>query len=62
MSGYTDDAVVRYGHLDTDTAFIQKPFASQALAQKVREVLDGAPAAGRTSGNAGHVEVKAASG
>ena len=62
MSGYTDDAVVRYGHLDTDTAFIQKPFASQALAQKVREVLDGAPGAERTSGNAGHAEVKAASG
>lgn len=45
MSGYTDDAVVRHGHLDSHAAFIQKPFASHALAQKVREVLDGTPAA-----------------
>jgi CheY-like chemotaxis protein len=44
MSGYTDDAVVRQGHLDEGSAFIQKPFASDALVQKVREVLDGAPA------------------
>jgi CheY-like chemotaxis protein len=46
MSGYTDDAVVRRGHLDAGSAFIQKPFASQTLAQKVREVLDGVASAG----------------
>jgi two-component system, cell cycle sensor histidine kinase and response regulator CckA len=39
-SGYTDDAVVRHGLLDRTVAFLQKPFAISALAQKVRQVLD----------------------
>jgi two-component system cell cycle sensor histidine kinase/response regulator CckA len=39
MSGYTDDAIVHHGVLDADTSFIQKPFASAALARKVREVV-----------------------
>lgn len=40
MSGYTDDAIVRYGVSERGTAFLQKPFTSEALARKVREVLD----------------------
>jgi two-component system, cell cycle sensor histidine kinase and response regulator CckA len=40
MSGYTDDAVVRRGVLQAGTAFIQKPFGADALALRVREVLD----------------------
>lgn len=40
MSGYTNDAVVNHGVLDGNTWFIQKPFAFDALARKVREVLD----------------------
>jgi CheY-like chemotaxis protein len=40
MSGYTDDAVVRYGISHAEMPFLQKPFSSQDLQAKVRSVLD----------------------
>lgn len=40
MSGYTDDTMVRHG-IREGTNFLAKPFTPLALAQKVREVLDG---------------------
>jgi two-component system, cell cycle sensor histidine kinase and response regulator CckA len=40
VSGYTPDAVVRHGVVESEAAFLQKPFAPGVLARKVREVLD----------------------
>ncbi len=40
MSGYTADVIAHHGVLDEGVQFIQKPFSVQALAVKVREVLD----------------------
>lgn len=40
MSGYTDDAVVANGSVAPGSAFIQKPFSPDALARKLRMLLD----------------------
>jgi two-component system cell cycle sensor histidine kinase/response regulator CckA len=40
MSGYTRNAIVHDGRLDPNIAFLEKPFTSESLARKVREVLD----------------------
>jgi two-component system cell cycle sensor histidine kinase/response regulator CckA len=40
VSGYTDESIVHQGVLEPSIAFLQKPFTVEALAQKVREVLD----------------------
>jgi len=41
LSGYPDPSVVDQGVLAPGTPFLQKPFTSEGLARKVREVLDG---------------------
>jgi len=40
MSGYTDEAVTRHGVLQPGSTYVQKPFTPDAIARKVREVLD----------------------
>jgi two-component system, cell cycle sensor histidine kinase and response regulator CckA len=40
MSGYTDHPALHHRDLRSPLHFIQKPFAPEALARKVREVLD----------------------
>jgi PAS domain S-box-containing protein len=45
MSGYTDDVIANHGVLDAGTHLIGKPFTASELTRKVREVLDGPPAA-----------------
>jgi CheY-like chemotaxis protein len=45
MSGYAGSHVVHGGGLPDGSAFLSKPFTAEALANKVREVLDRAPVA-----------------
>jgi CheY-like chemotaxis protein len=40
MSGYTDDPLLQVQIRDRIVAFLQKPYSPDALARKVREVLD----------------------
>jgi len=42
-SGYTDEAIGQAGVLDSGSALVQKPFAPETLAARVREVLDASP-------------------
>jgi CheY-like chemotaxis protein len=41
MSGYTDDDILRRGLTLSGTLLLQKPFTLEALANAVREALDG---------------------
>ena len=40
LSGYTDEVIVRHHGLEPGIALLQKPFTSETLSRKIREVLD----------------------
>ena len=40
MSGYPEDAIARHGVLNPGIAFLPKPFTSETLGRKIRQVLD----------------------
>jgi two-component system, cell cycle sensor histidine kinase and response regulator CckA len=39
MSGYTDDAIMHHGVLESDIVLLKKPFTRESLTLKVREVI-----------------------
>jgi PAS domain S-box-containing protein len=47
MSGYTDHEAARWGKLDLQTEFLQKPFPLDSFLVKAREILDKLPEGGR---------------
>jgi thiamine pyrophosphate-dependent acetolactate synthase large subunit-like protein len=49
ISGYTDEAIVQHGVLRPGIPFLQKPFTHEALAQKIRSLLDGADSAAHSA-------------
>ena len=44
MSGYSADIMEQHGHLQASFQVLQKPFTTEALAQRVRATLDAPPA------------------
>ena len=46
-TGYARNAIIHNGTLDPDVNFIPKPFNSDALARKIRQVLDSDPSTGQ---------------
>jgi two-component system NtrC family sensor kinase len=43
MTGYTRNAIIHHGRLDPDIDLLTKPFTADALARKIRRILDGKP-------------------
>jgi two-component system NtrC family sensor kinase len=53
-TGYTRNAIIHQGRLDAEVELLTKPFTAEALARKIRQILDGPPSAapaGRVEGS-----------
>ena len=48
VTGYTRNAIIHHGRLDPDIDLLTKPFTADALARKVRRILDAGAAAKQT--------------
>jgi len=48
MTGYTRNAIIHHGRLDPDIDLLTKPFTADALARKVRRILDAGAATKQT--------------
>jgi CheY-like chemotaxis protein len=44
VSGYAESTVLRHGHVDVLSRFLQKPFSLKTMAWKLREILQSQPA------------------
>ena len=44
-TGYTRNAIIHQGRLDAEVELLTKPFTAEALARKIRQILDGPPSA-----------------
>ena len=42
-TGYTRNAIIHQGRLDAEVELLTKPFTAEALARKVRQILDAQP-------------------
>jgi len=49
MSGYTDNVIAQHGALQAEYTLINKPLLPVALANRIREVLDGEPRSTKTA-------------
>jgi two-component system NtrC family sensor kinase len=49
VTGYTRNAIIHHGRLDPDIDLLTKPFTAEALARKIRSILDGGKARAGTS-------------
>ena len=42
-TGYTRNAIIHQGRLDAEVELLTKPFTAEALARKVRQILNAQP-------------------
>ena len=48
-TGYTRNAIIHHGRLDADVELLTKPFRADALARKVRQLLDASSVSGESA-------------